>query len=107
MAVPGLKEAAGEGVETGVGHGSSYDGDETIVTVRCGLTVPLYPRLTGLYVSLNRYTKPPSQEEQERIRALSFELDSLLGDLHKIVEEDVPALNELIHQNNVPLIGPG
>ena len=41
------------------------------------------------------------------MQALSFELDGLLRELNKIIEEDVPALNQLIHQNNVPLIGPG
>jgi hypothetical protein len=59
--------------------------------------VPLYPRLTGLYVSLNRYTKPPNQDEQERIHALSIELDHLLRDLREIEEEDLPALNQRIH----------
>jgi hypothetical protein len=62
-----------------------------------GRPVPLYPRLTGLYVSLNRYTKAPNQDERERIQVLSDELDQLLRDLHKIVEEDMPALDQLIH----------
>jgi hypothetical protein len=41
------------------------------------------------------------------MRALSSELENLLKDLNKIVEEDVPNLNQLMNQNNVPLIDPG
>jgi len=72
-----------------------------------GRPVPLYPRLTGLYVSLNRYTKPPNQEQRERIRDLSIELNGLLSDLNLVVEKEVPNLNQLLNQMNVPRIDPG
>jgi len=72
-----------------------------------GRPVPLYPRLTGLYVSLNGYTEPPNPEQQERMHALSIELNDLLSALNKIVEEEVPNLNQLLNQNNVPQIQPG
>jgi hypothetical protein len=72
-----------------------------------GRPVPLYPRLTGLYVSLNGYTEPPNSEQQERMHALSIELNDLLSRLNKIVEEEVPHLNQLLNQNKVPQIQPG
>ncbi len=72
-----------------------------------GRPVPLYPRLTGLYVSLNGYTKPPNQEQRERLRALSAELDGLLSDLNQVIEKEVPNLNQLLNQMNVPRIEPG
>jgi photosystem II stability/assembly factor-like uncharacterized protein len=69
-----------------------------------GTPTPLYLRLNRLYGSLESYTEAPSPEQLERAEALSQELRGLLGELNQLIEEDVPGLNRLINQNNVPQI---
>jgi hypothetical protein len=52
-------------------------------------------------------TKPPSPEQEDRIRSLSVELDDLLKDLNTIIEKDAPHLNQLMNRNDVSLVDPG
>ena len=61
-----------------------------------GSPVPIYIRLNDLYSRLNGYTEAPNQEQRERLRGLSEELDGLLTRLKRLTEEDVPNLHRLM-----------
>lgn len=61
-----------------------------------GRPIPIYVRLNSLYVTLNSYTEAPNQQELERLRMLSEELDDLLARLKRLAEIDVPKLLQLL-----------
>jgi hypothetical protein len=72
-----------------------------------GTPTPLFQKISRLYGSLGSYTEAPGSEAKERLEALSGELKGLLDQLNQVVEQDVPSLNRLMNQQQVPLIQAG
>jgi hypothetical protein len=68
---------------------------------------PLFSRLTRLYGRLNGYTEAPSAAHRERIDAYSAELRVLLEQLNTVIAADVPSLNGVLRDHDVPRIVSG
>ena len=59
-------------------------------------------RMTGR--SIGGYTGTPSEHHVQQIRKNSEELKTLIERINKIIEVDIPKLNELMNKNNIPRI---
>jgi hypothetical protein len=62
--------------------------------------------MVRLYGSLGAYTEAPNPTSLRRVESLSVELKALLDQVSGIWDDDVPSLNRLMNQHNVPLIRP-
>jgi hypothetical protein len=67
--------------------------------------IRLNDKLSGLYDAANSGNFAPSKQVQDVYADLSSQVDAQLAKLKAIKEKDVPALNELIRQKALPVIG--
>jgi hypothetical protein len=54
--------------------------------------------------SIGGYTGAPSERDIQQLRKNSDQLMTLIGRINKIIEVDIPKLNELMNKNNIPRI---
>jgi photosystem II stability/assembly factor-like uncharacterized protein len=69
-----------------------------------GTPSPLLPRIAAIIGAIDGYTAPPTPSQQEQIQALSSELRTVLTDINKLSEQDIPSLNKQLANNNVPFL---
>ena len=67
--------------------------------------IKLNDKLSGLFDVANSGNMAPSKQAKETFADLSAQADTALVKLKKVLEQDVPALNELIRQKALPVIG--
>ncbi|HZH00145.1 MAG TPA: hypothetical protein VEY32_03635, partial [Flavisolibacter sp.] len=67
--------------------------------------IRLNDKLSGLYDAANSGNFAPSKQVQDVYADLSSQVDAQLAKLKAIKEKEVPALNELIRQKALPVIG--
>jgi hypothetical protein len=65
----------------------------------------LNDKLSGLFDAANSGNTAPSKQVKEVYEDLSGQIDSELNKLKRIKEQDIPALNKLIREKAVPVIG--
>jgi hypothetical protein len=53
------------------------------------------------------YTAAPSMRQVQEIDQRSKELGDLIQEINAIIEEDIPRLNKLLNENNIPFLLPG
>ena len=56
--------------------------------------------------SIGGYTGAPSERQVQQISKDSEELKALIERINKIIEVDIPELNKLMNENNIPRIFP-
>ncbi len=86
--------------------GKKLSRDGGVERVRYPQPRPLFSQLTGLYRSLDSYTEAPGPDQIERIDFYDGELQTLLRDLERVLDEDVRSLNRILLENNVQRIVP-
>ena len=69
--------------------------------------LPIRNELRMLYASVGRYTQAPSERKILRIKEITGALKEIVEKINKIIEADVPALNNLLNKKNIPRIFPG
>jgi hypothetical protein len=69
-----------------------------------GMRFSVRGRFFMLGRSVGGYTGAPSEHDIQQIRKNSDELKTLIGRINKIIEVDIPKLNELMNKNNIPRI---
>lgn len=57
--------------------------------------------------SIGGYTGAPSARQVQQIKEKSGELKVLIEKINKIIENDIPKLNKLLNENNIPHLFPG
>lgn len=67
--------------------------------------IRLNDKLAGLYGVASSGQNPPSKQAKEAFAELGGQADVQLGKLKLIMENDVKALNKLINEKQVPVIG--
>jgi hypothetical protein len=67
--------------------------------------IKLNDKLGGIFNVANSGNMPPSQQVKEAYADIAAQCDSALAKLKKIFDQDVPALNEMIRQKTLPVIG--
>lgn len=67
--------------------------------------IRLNDKLSGLFDAANSGTVAPSKQVREVFAELSRQTDEQLAKLKKIKDQDIPALNKLIREKAVPVIG--
>jgi len=53
------------------------------------------------------YTEAPSPRQLERIEGKKGELKELIQRINKVIQEDIPRLNRMLNENNIPHLFPG
>ncbi|MDH5743956.1 MAG: hypothetical protein OEZ52_10445, partial [Candidatus Aminicenantes bacterium] len=64
----------------------------------------------GLFMlgrAIGGYTAAPSDRQLQQIEEKKQALDVLIQRINKIIEEDMPRLNRLLNENNIPHMFPG
>jgi ssDNA-specific exonuclease RecJ len=69
--------------------------------------LPIRNELRRLYASIGRYTEAPSERNILKIKEMTGALKEIVEKINRIIEADVPALNDLLNEKNVPRISPG
>ncbi len=69
-----------------------------------GMRFSVRGRLSMVGRSIGDYTGAPSEHQVQQIRKDSEELKTLIGRINRIIEVDIPKLNELMNKNNIPRI---
>ena len=64
----------------------------------------LYERLTGLYSSIEEGNAAPTPHQLEYLQKLEADEQRAIQDMAKIVQQDVPALNQILLKNNWPTV---
>ena len=75
-----------------------------------GLPFPLFIRIARLGGSFDGYTEAPDPDKVAQIDEMEKEVEALMQRLRQVSREDIPALNEVLAEANVPhirLAGPG
>jgi hypothetical protein len=72
-----------------------------------GTPIPVATRLNRLAFGLDGYTAAPKTSEIESLEVISKELASLIGELNKVIEESVPALNKQMMDGGIGILNPG
>jgi photosystem II stability/assembly factor-like uncharacterized protein len=67
-----------------------------------GMRESLRGRLLMLYRSIGAYTGAPTTAQLDQIRDDTEALKALVRDVNTIIEADIPLLNKLLNENNVP-----
>jgi photosystem II stability/assembly factor-like uncharacterized protein len=67
-----------------------------------GMPFSVRGRLMMSRGAIEEYTGAPSENQLQRIRKDSDELKKLIERINKIIEADIPKLNELMNKNNIP-----
>jgi len=63
--------------------------------------------LQTLYLSINSYTEAPSERKKSRIKEITNVLKEAVEKINKIIEMEIPAINELLAEKNIPHLFPG
>jgi hypothetical protein len=61
-------------------------------------------RLSTVSRAIGGYPAAPSEHNVQQIKKNAEELKTLIGRINKIIEVDIPKLNELMNKNNIPRI---
>ncbi|NIM59298.1 MAG: hypothetical protein GTO16_10200 [Candidatus Aminicenantes bacterium] len=69
-----------------------------------GMRFSVRGRLRMVGRDIERYTGAPTENQVKLIKKDSDELKTLIGRINKIIEEDIPKLNELMNKSNIPRI---
>src|SRR5262249_6792729 len=72
-----------------------------------GTPRPLVQQLGQLAGSIDSYTAAPTSQQQAKIEELSREVKTLIEQLNKVIDEDVPALNKQMTESGILLLNPG
>jgi len=64
-------------------------------------------QLRSLSISIASYSERPSPTLIEKIRINSDKLNEVVAKINKIIEEDIPNLNKLLNDKNIPRLFPG
>jgi len=72
-----------------------------------GMQLSVRGRLLLLGRAIGGYTGAPSQFQLQQIQKNREQLESLIKRINKVIEEDIPRLNKLMNENNIPHILPG
>jgi photosystem II stability/assembly factor-like uncharacterized protein len=68
---------------------------------------PIRNELRTLYASIGRYTQAPSERKTLKIGELTGALKEIVQKINRIIEADIPALNKLLNEKDIPRILPG
>ena len=71
-----------------------------------GMRASVRGRLLMLARSVGGYTGAPSERQLRDIAANTEKLNTLVGTVNAIIVEDIPRLNTLMDESNIPYIGP-
>ncbi len=71
---------------------------------RRGMRFSVAGRLSTLSRAIGGYPAAPSERQIQQIKKNTEELKTLIGRINKIIEVDIPKLNELMNKNNIPRI---
>ena len=63
-------------------------------------------QLNRISRSIEGYTEAPSERQLQQIKTKSEELKVLIEKIKKIIEIDIPKLNKLLNENNIPRLFP-
>ncbi len=72
-----------------------------------GMRQSVRGRILTLARNIGGFTGAPSPSQVQDIQKESGELKSLIERINKVIEIDIPALNNLMNENNIPRIFPG
>jgi len=72
-----------------------------------GMRFSVRGRLFMVGRSISGYTGAPSESQVQQIRKYTEELKVLIERINKIIEVDIPNLNKLMNEHNIPHIFPG
>ncbi|MFL5809802.1 MAG: hypothetical protein ACJ749_09780, partial [Flavisolibacter sp.] len=67
--------------------------------------IRLNDKLAGIFEVANSGNFPPSKQAREVYNDLAAQVDTQLAKLNQVKQKDIPALNELIRQKALPVIG--
>ncbi len=73
---------------------------------RRGMSRSIRGRLFMLGRAIGGFTGAPSERQVQQIAKDSEELKSIIGRVNKIIEVDIPKLNKLMNESNIPRIFP-
>ncbi len=71
---------------------------------RRGMQASVRGRLSTLGRSIGGFTGAPSEQQVEQLKKESVELKTLIERINTVIEVDVPKLNKLMNENNIPRI---
>ncbi len=69
-----------------------------------GMRASVRGRLALVGRSIGGYTGAPSEQQVQQVQKESDELKALIERINTIIEVDVPKLNKLMNENNIPRI---
>jgi len=72
-----------------------------------GLRLSVRGRLLMVGRAVGGYTGTPSERQLQQIKKNSEELKALIKRINRVIEEDIPELNKLMNENNIPHLIPG
>jgi len=72
-----------------------------------GMRLSVRGRIMMLSRSISGYTGAPSPSQVQNIEKESAELMALVDRINRVIETDIPALNNLMNENNIPRLFPG
>jgi photosystem II stability/assembly factor-like uncharacterized protein len=72
-----------------------------------GMRASVRGRIAMTGRSIGGYTGAPSQDQLQQVKKDTEELMALIERINRIIEVDVPALNRLMNENNIPRIFAG
>ena len=71
---------------------------------RRGMRASVRGRLSTVGRSIGGFTGAPSEQQVQQVQKESDELKTLIERINTIIEVDVPKLNKLMNENNIPRI---
>lgn len=72
-----------------------------------GMRASIRGKIMRLYRAIGGFTAAPSQSQMEALRKNTQELRALVERINTIIEKEIPALNKLMNEHNIPRIFPG
>lgn len=72
-----------------------------------GMRASIRGKIMRLYRAIGGYTAAPSQSQMEALQKNTKELKTLVERINTIIETEIPALNTLMNEHNIPRIFPG
>ena len=72
-----------------------------------GARFSIRSRLLGLYRTLSGYTGAPSERQLRQIEGYSGRLKTIVERINKTIDQDIPQLNKILNENNIPHLLPG
>ncbi len=67
--------------------------------------IRLNDKISGLYDFASSGYNPPAQQVKDAFRELAGQADAQLAKLKNIMSVQVPQLNKLVHEKNIPVVG--